>query len=123
MRSDRTWAEQVRDALLDLDRRRSGDGEVQLRDVRVVTADRIEITFAPSYLARREVVLPLDARLPFAADFLIDEQAEEHLPAGQLDGAEVAWRVYVLGMHEPFSEAELKQDDEGRTIRALQPVG
>jgi hypothetical protein len=33
--------------------------------------------------------------------------------------AELAWRIFLLGMQEPFSASELSRDPEGRWLRLM----
>lgn len=116
--SDR-WAERIRVVVLDEDRRHRDDGEVRLRAIRVVDDHRLEFDFVPSYLGRQEVTLVVDGRRPFFEDFLIDAPAEEGLAIDSLPIEDVAWRIFLLGMHEPFPASELVVDAQGRSVRSM----
>ena len=117
------WAERLREAVLSGGRRHGDDGEIELRDARALDDHRLEFFFVPSYLGgvfrRKVVVLTIDGRRRFAPDFLVDEPDEQELAVEDWPIEEAAWRVFLLGMHEPFAEEELVVDAQARLTRPM----
>jgi len=114
-----SWAERLRDAVLAEDRRRPWSGEKLIRVSRVLDDHRLEFEFAPDYLGREVVVLTIDGRRRFAPDFLVDEPDEQELVVEDWPIDEAAWRVFLLGMREPFDRSELVLDTQGRLSRPM----
>lgn len=119
MPADSSWAERVCAAVVKEDRRFRGDGELVLRGVNALDEHRLEFRFVPSYLDGREVVLVIDGRRTFAEDFTVDQPDEAQLILEDWPIDEVAWRIFILGMHEPFGASELAPDPAGRWIRVM----
>lgn len=113
------WAESVRGAVLDQYRRHRDDGQLTLRAVRVLDEHRLEFGFVPSYFSGEEVTLVVDGRRPFAESFLIDPPEEAQRAVESLPVDDVAWRIFLLGMHEPFPRSELVVDARGRPVRSM----
>jgi hypothetical protein len=114
-----SWAERIRVAVLEEDRRVGGVDEIILQEVRVLDEHHLEFRFVPSYLDGREATLVVDGTRRFAEDFLADgpDEAEAALEEWPID--ELAWRIHLLGTREPFAAEELIRDASGRWIRSL----
>jgi hypothetical protein len=124
MRGAGRWVDRLRDAVVAESRRHSADGEIELREARALDDHRLEFRFAPRYLRgwfgrRRVVVLTVDGRRRFGADFLVDEPDEQGLAVEDWPIEESSWRIFLLGMHEPFAESELVVDARGRLTRPM----
>jgi hypothetical protein len=113
------WAERVRAAVVDEARHHRGSAGLILLDARALDEHRLEFRFLPNYLDGREVILVIDGQLRFAEDFLVDGPDEAHLALEDWPVEELAWRIFLLGMQEPFSASELSRDPEGRWLRLM----
>jgi hypothetical protein len=113
------WAERVRAAVLEEARHHQGSAGLILLDARALDEHRLEFRFLPNYLDGREVILLVDGQFRFADDFLVDGPDEAHLALVDWPVAELAWRIFLLGMQEPFSASELSRDPEGRWLRLM----
>lgn len=114
-----SWAERIRAAVLEEDRRSRSLDEVLLREIRVLDGHRLEFCFVPTYLDGREVTLVVDGTQRFAEEFLADRPNDAHLVLEDWPIDELAWRIHLLGMREPFGAEELARDAKGRWIRLL----
>jgi len=114
-----SWAEQIRAAVLDEDRRSRSLDEILLREVRVLDAHHLEFGFVPTYLDGREVILVVDGTRRFAEEFLADRPDDGDLALKDWPIDELAWRIHLLGMREPFAADELTRDAQGRWVRHL----
>jgi hypothetical protein len=114
-----SWAERVRVAVLEEARQHRGDAGLVLLDASAVDEHRLEFRFLPNYLDGREVILVLDGQCPFADDFLVDGPDEAHLAIEDWPVAELSWRIFLLGMQEPFSASDLMRDPGGRWLRVM----
>jgi hypothetical protein len=113
------WAERVRAAVLEEARQHRGSAGLTLLDARALDEHRLEFRFLPNYLDGREVILVVDGQFRFADDFLVDGPDEAHLALVDWPVGELAWRIFLLGMQEPFSASELSRDPEGRWLRLM----
>jgi hypothetical protein len=113
------WAERVRAAVLEEASRHRASAGLILLDARALGEHRLEFRFLPGYLDGREVILVADGQCPFADDYLVDGPDEALLALEDWPVEEVAWRIFLLGMREPFSASELSRDPEGRWLRTM----
>ena len=114
-----SWAERVRVAVLGEARLHGDDAGLILLDACALDELRLEFRFLPNYLDGREVILFVDGQLRFADDFLVDGPDDAHLALEDWPVEELAWRIFLLGMREPFSASELARDPEGRWVRLM----
>jgi hypothetical protein len=114
-----SWAERVREAVLEEARQHRGDAGLILLDACALDEHRLEFRFLPNYLDGREVILVLDGQFRFAEDFLVDGPDEAPLALEDWPVEELAWRIFLLGMQEPFSPSELSRGSEGRWLRLM----
>ena len=109
----------MRAAVLEEARQHRGDAGLILIEACALDEHRLEFRFLPNYLDGREVILAVDGRFRFADDFLVDGPDEAHLALEDWPVEELAWRIFLLGMQEPFSASELSRDSEGRWLRLM----
>jgi hypothetical protein len=114
-----SWAELVRAAVVEEARADRGDAGLKLLDACALDEHRLEFRFLPNYLDGRQVILVLDGRRRFADDFLVDGPDDAHLALEDWPVEELAWRIFLLGMQEPFSASELSRDSAGRWLRLM----
>ena len=113
------WAERVRAAVLEEASQHRDTAGVILLDACAVDELRLEFRFLPNYLDGREVILVVDGQFRFAEDFVVDGPDEAHLALEDWPVGELAWRIFLLGMQEPFAASELARDPEGRWLRLM----
>ena len=97
------------------------DDWLRVHSIRSIDANRVEVQFSVPHHNWRQIFLVIDGQEPLSEDFLPDIDDEKGQPTNSLDISEVAWRIYVLGMREPFSFEELVIDADGRLMRPIQP--
>jgi len=114
-----SWAERVRAAVLEEARQHGGDAGLILLEACALDEHRLEFRFLPNYLDGREIILAVDGQFRFADDFLVDGPDEAHLALEDWPVEELGWRIFLLGMREPFSASELSRDPEGRWLRLM----
>ena len=114
-----SWAERVRAAVLEEARQHGGDAGPILLDAFALDEHRLEFRFVPNYLDGREVILAVDGQFPFADDFLVDGPDEAQLALQDWPVEELSWRIFLLGMREPFPASELTRDSGGRWFRLM----
>ncbi len=113
------WAERLRVAIIEEARRHRSDEGLILIDARALDEHRLEFRFLPNYLDGREVILVVDGESRFAEDFLDDGPDEAQFALKDWPVEELAWRIVLLGMREPFAASELSRDSDGRWLRVM----
>ena len=114
-----SWVERLRAAVVEEAKQHRGSAGLVLLEARALDEHRLEFRFLPNYLDGREVILVVDGQLRFADDFLVDGPDDAHLALEDWPVEELAWRIFLLGMREPFSASELARDPEGRWVRLM----
>ncbi len=106
---------------MEIELRKANPGPVHIHQIRAVSREVVEILFSAAYLDWEQATIVLDGRKPFSKDFLIYPEEGEHTPIDSLEPADLAWRIYTLGIREPFNPAELELDlASGRKLRRMQ---